>query len=335
MVEISNLTKSYGGTKALSDVSFRLSEGKIYGLLGPNGAGKSTTMNIMTGYIGASEGSVTIDGLDIYKDAKRAKAKIGYLPEIPPLYPDMTVHEYLMFVCELKGIPKKDRLLTVEEIMDETGTTDVADRLIKNLSKGYRQRVGFAQAVIGNPELIILDEPTVGLDPRQILEFRNLIREYGKEHIVMISSHILSEIKEVCGHVFIISHGNLVADIDMDEVGDSLEEKFFELTDAEPEEEPAAAEGAENADADAENTGGDPAEGAENADADAGNAGGDPAEGAENADADTENNNADMQKTEGADIAEAAEADGTKEPSAGEPGNIKTDEAAEQGGDLK
>ncbi len=236
MVKVSNITKRYGDTVALSDVSFELYEGKIYGLLGPNGAGKSTTMNIMTGYIGASEGTVTVEGYDIYKNARQAKANIGYLPELPPLYPDMTVHEYLLFVCELKGIAKKDRYLTVEEVMEETGITDVADRLIKNLSKGYRQRVGFAQAVIGNPDLIILDEPTVGLDPRQILEFRNLIREYGKYHIVMISSHILSEIKELCGHVFIISHGRLVADIDMDELGDSLEEKFFELTDAEPEE---------------------------------------------------------------------------------------------------
>ncbi len=239
MIEVSNITKRYGDKEAISDISFTLTEGKIYGLLGPNGAGKSTTMNIMTGYIGASGGTVTIDGLDIYKDAKKAKAKIGYLPELPPLYPDMTVHEYLMFVCGLKGIEKKSRLLTVEEVMDETEITDVADRLIKNLSKGYRQRVGFAQAIIGSPELVILDEPTVGLDPKQILEFRELIREYGREHIVMISSHILSEIREVCEHVFIISHGRLVADIDMEEVGDSLEEKFFELTDAEPEEEQA------------------------------------------------------------------------------------------------
>ena len=236
MVEVTNLTKRYGDTEALSEVSFSLSRGKIYGLLGPNGAGKSTTMNIMTGYIGATGGTVTVDGLDIFRDAKAAKAKIGYLPELPPLYPDMTVHEYLMFVSGLKGVAKKNRLLKVEEIMDEAQITDVADRLIKNLSKGYRQRVGFAQAIIGEPELIILDEPTVGLDPKQILEFRALIRKYGEKHIVMISSHILSEIKEVCDHVFIISHGKLVADIDMEEVGDSLEEKFFELTDAEPEE---------------------------------------------------------------------------------------------------
>ena len=189
--------------------------GTIYGLLGPNGAGKSTTMNIMTGYIAPSGGEVSVDGYDIYEDAKMAKSRIGYLPENPPLYQDMTVHEYLMFVAELKGIKRKERYLAVESAMEDAGVLDVVDQLIRTLSKGYRQRVGFAGAIVNDPEVIILDEPTVGLDPKQIIEFREKIRELGEEHIVLISSHILSEISEVCDHVFIISGGKLIVDDDV------------------------------------------------------------------------------------------------------------------------
>ncbi|MCR5545049.1 MAG: ABC transporter ATP-binding protein [Lachnospiraceae bacterium] len=210
MIEVKNLSKTYGNHAALDGLSFTVEPGKIYGLLGPNGAGKSTTMNIMTGYIAPSGGSVTIDGYDILKDAKKAKAKIGYLPEMPPLYQDMTVAEYLNFVADLKGVKKSEKKNMVNQAMEKTQTDDVSNRLIKNLSKGYKQRVGIAQAIIGSPEMIILDEPTVGLDPLQITEIRELIRELGKTHTVILSSHILSEISEVCDHVFIISKGKLV-----------------------------------------------------------------------------------------------------------------------------
>ena len=210
MIEVNHLSKKYGNHTALKDLSFRVEPGKIYGLLGPNGAGKSTTMNIMTGYIAPSGGSVVVDGFDILKDAKKAKKRIGYLPELPPLYQDMTVEEYLLFVCDLKGIKKSDKKEEVSKVVQKTQTSDVKKRLIKNLSKGYKQRVGIAQAIIGSPETIILDEPTVGLDPLQITEIRQLIRDLGKNHTVILSSHILSEISEVCDHVFIISGGQLV-----------------------------------------------------------------------------------------------------------------------------
>ena len=210
MVEVKHLTKRYGAKTAIEDISFTVKPGKIYGLLGPNGAGKSTTMNIMTGYLAATSGEVTIDGHDIFKDAIRAKKHIGYLPEIPPLYLDMTVEEYLMFVAELKGVPKKMRTDEVIDVLEKAQITAVCQKLIRNLSKGYRQRVGLAQALIGNPEVIILDEPTVGLDPKQITEVRDLIRSLKDEHVVILSSHILSEISEVCDHVFIISQGKLV-----------------------------------------------------------------------------------------------------------------------------
>ncbi|MCR4674474.1 MAG: ABC transporter ATP-binding protein [Lachnospiraceae bacterium] len=210
MIEVKNLTKNYGNHAALDGLSFTVEPGKIYGLLGPNGAGKSTTMNIMTGYIAPSKGTVTIDGFDILKDAKKAKSKIGYLPEMPPLYQDMTVSEYLYFVADLKGVKKAEKKAEVTSAMERTQTLDVERRLIRNLSKGYKQRVGIAQAIIGSPEMIILDEPTVGLDPLQITEIRQLIRELGEKHTVIISSHILSEISEVCDHVFIISKGKLV-----------------------------------------------------------------------------------------------------------------------------
>ena len=211
MIEIKHLVKKYGDHVAVDDLSLTVEPGKIYGFLGPNGAGKSTTMNIITGYLGATSGEVSINGHDIFKEPEEAKRCIGYLPEIPPLYADMTVLEYLQFAAELKKFPKKDRKKLVADAMETTGLTEVAGRLIRNLSKGYRQRVGFAQALLGYPEIIILDEPTVGLDPKQIIEIRDLIRKLGEKHTVILSSHILTEISAVCDHVFIISKGKLVA----------------------------------------------------------------------------------------------------------------------------
>ncbi len=211
MIEISHLVKKYGNHTAVDDLSMTIEPGRIYGFLGPNGAGKSTTMNILTGYLGASSGQVTVNGFDILKEPEKAKASIGYLPEIPPLYTDMTVEEYLKFVAELKKIEKAKRSDMVEEVMERIGLTSMRNRLIHHLSKGYKQRVGLAQAIMGYPEIIILDEPTVGLDPQQIIEIRDLIRELGKDHTVILSSHILTEVKEVCDYIFIISKGKLVA----------------------------------------------------------------------------------------------------------------------------
>ena len=211
MIEVTNLTKKYGDHIAVDHLSFRVEKGQIYGFLGPNGAGKSTTMNIITGYLAATEGTVTIDGKDIQKDPEEAKRAIGYLPELPPLYVDMTVREYLEFVAELKKVPKKEREQQISEVMEMTQITDMQQRLIKNLSKGYRQRVGLAQAILGYPEVIILDEPTVGLDPKQIIEIRDLIRKLGEDHTVILSSHILSEVSAVCDHIMIIANGKLVA----------------------------------------------------------------------------------------------------------------------------
>lgn len=211
MIEVINLTKKYGNHVAVDDLSFTVEKGQIYGFLGPNGAGKSTTMNIITGYLAATSGTVIINGKDIQKEPEEAKKCVGYLPEIPPLYMDMTVEEYLKFVAELKKVPKSDRITQVSEVMEMTQITDKKDRLIKNLSKGYRQRVGFAQALIGFPEVIILDEPTVGLDPKQIIEIRDLIKKLGEDHTIILSSHILSEVSAVCDHIMIISHGKLVA----------------------------------------------------------------------------------------------------------------------------
>ena len=211
MIEVTNLTKKYGDHIAVDHLSFRVEKGQIYGFLGPNGAGKSTTMNIITGYLAATEGTVTIDGKDIQKDPEEAKRSIGYLPELPPLYVDMTVREYLEFVAELKKVPKKERKQQIDEVMEMTQITDMQQRLIRNLSKGYRQRVGLAQAILGYPEVIILDEPTVGLDPKQIIEIRDLIRKLGENHTVILSSHILSEVSAVCDHIMIIAHGKLVA----------------------------------------------------------------------------------------------------------------------------
>ena len=211
MIEVKNLTKQYGDHLAVDDLSFTVDEGSVYGFLGPNGAGKSTTMNIMTGYLAPTEGEVIINGYNILDEPEKAKRTIGYLPEIPPLYPDMTVREYLTFAAELKKVPRKDRKAQVARVMEELSITDVADRLIKNLSKGYKQRVGFAQALVSNPETLILDEPTVGLDPKQIIEIRELIKELGKKHTVILSSHILAEVSEICDTVMIISNGRLVA----------------------------------------------------------------------------------------------------------------------------
>ena len=211
MIEISHLVKKYGDHIAVNDLTLTVEPGKIYGFLGPNGAGKSTTMNIITGYLGATSGEVKINGFDIFAQPEEAKKCVGYLPEIPPLYVDMTVREYLNFVAELKKLEKGRRNKYVEEAMETTGITAQQSRLIRNLSKGYRQRVGFAQAVLGYPEIIILDEPTVGLDPKQIIEIRELIRQLAKKHTVILSSHILAEVREVCDYILIISKGKLVA----------------------------------------------------------------------------------------------------------------------------
>ena len=211
MIEIRNLVKYYGDILAVNDVTFTVQKGEILGFLGPNGAGKTTTMNILTGFLSATSGTVTVNGYDILDNPQMAKSCIGYLPENPPLYLDMTVIEYLKFVSELKGVDKDDRIRQLAEIMKLVRITDVANRLIKNLSKGYRQRVGIAQALIGNPEVLVLDEPTVGLDPKQIIEIRNLIKELGKRHTVILSSHILPEVQAVCERVVIINKGTIAA----------------------------------------------------------------------------------------------------------------------------
>ena len=211
MIEVSHLTKRYGGHTAVSNLSFTIEKGQIYGFLGPNGAGKSTTMNIMTGCLAASEGEVRIDGHDIFEEPQQAKCLIGYLPEQPPLYLDRTPREYLTFVGRAKGIKDKALPEQIGRVMEVTQITDVADRLIKHLSKGYRQRVGIAQALLGDPEVVILDEPTVGLDPKQIIEIRSLIQSLGQKHTVILSSHILSEVQAVCQTILIISKGHLVA----------------------------------------------------------------------------------------------------------------------------
>ena len=219
MIEVNNLVKRYGDHTAVDHLSFKIEKGKIYGFLGPNGAGKSTTMNMITGYIASTEGTVSIDGHDILEEPEKAKKCIGYLPEMPPLYFDMTVLEYMNFVADLKKIPKAEKKSMVEEVMDMVKISDMRNRLIKNLSKGYRQRVGLAQAILGYPEVIILDEPTVGLDPKQIIEIRDLIKSLKKKHTVILSSHILSEVSAVCDYVLIISHGKLVASDTPDNLG--------------------------------------------------------------------------------------------------------------------
>ncbi len=211
MIEVKNITKRYGAQKALDDVSFSVGEGEILGFLGPNGAGKSTAMNIITGYISASSGKVLVDGKDVLEQPYEAKKNMGYLPEIPPLYEDMTVKEYLYFIYDLKKC-KLPKISHMKDICSLVGLEEVYGRLIKNLSKGYRQRVGFAQALVGDPKILILDEPTVGLDPKQIVEIRTLIRKLGKRHTVILSSHILSEVQAVCDRIVVIDHGKIIAD---------------------------------------------------------------------------------------------------------------------------
>lgn len=211
MIEVRGLVKRYGSRLAVDHLSFTVPDGQIFGFLGPNGAGKSTTMNLMTGYLGPTEGEVLIDGHSITQEPEKAKAAMGYLPEQPPLYPDMTVEEYLLFAARLKKVPRDRREEQLDRVTEMTGTDGVRERLIRNLSKGYRQRVGLAQALLGFPKVLILDEPTVGLDPKQILEMRQLIRQLAREHTVILSSHILSEVQEVCDHLLIIHHGRKVA----------------------------------------------------------------------------------------------------------------------------
>lgn len=225
MIQVEHLTKRYSGHTAVEDISFQVPEGTICGLLGPNGAGKSTTMNVLTGYISASEGKVSIAGWDILEQPAKAKACVGYLPEQPPLYLDMTPAEYLDFAAELKGVARKERSQQVAQVMERTGLVEFQNRLIKQLSKGYRQRVGLAAALLGNPKVIILDEPTVGLDPAQVIEIRSLIRELGREHTVILSSHILSEVSALCDHVLIIAKGKLVAQGTPEELARQLEAK--------------------------------------------------------------------------------------------------------------
>lgn len=239
MIEVSHLTKQYGNHLAVDDVSFTVADGQICGLLGPNGAGKSTIMNILTGYLSATSGQVTVAGHPLPEEADAAKACVGYLPEQPPLYPEMTVQEYLTFAAELKGVKKAERKEQVCRAARRTGLETVLPRLIRSLSKGYKQRVGIAQALLCSPRLIILDEPTVGLDPAQVIEIRKLIRELGRAHTVILSSHILSEVQAVCQQILILSKGHLAAAGSLEELtadGKSLEEVFLELTDGEPEE---------------------------------------------------------------------------------------------------
>ena len=222
MIKVSHLTKKYGAKYAVNDLSFEINEGEIVGFLGPNGAGKTTTMNMLTGYLACTSGTITVAGCDVLEEPEKAKKHIGYLPEKPPLYPDMTVKEYLDFIYDLKDCKLK-RAPHIKEICELVGIDNVYGRLIKHLSKGYQQRVGLAQALIGNPEVLILDEPTVGLDPRQIIEIRNLIRRLGEKHTVIFSTHILSEVQAVCERILVINEGSIVAD----DTPDSLSNKLY------------------------------------------------------------------------------------------------------------
>ena len=212
MIEVQGLTKIYGTHAAVDHIDFTVNDGEIVGFLGPNGAGKTTTMNMMTGFISSTEGSVKINGFDILDEPEKAKKELGYLPDVPPLYGDMRVTEYLNFVCDIKGVPKAKRPEMLKYIMETVKITDHAHRIVKNLSKGYRQRVGLAQAMVGFPKVLILDEPTVGLDPKQIIEMRDVIRALGKRHTVILSSHILGEVSAVCDRIIIINKGKIVAD---------------------------------------------------------------------------------------------------------------------------
>lgn len=224
MIEVKNLTKIYGGHKAIDNLNFTIETGRIYGFLGPNGAGKSTTMNIIAGCLAATEGTVTVEGHDIFEEPVEAKKCIGYLPELPPLYLDMTPEEYLKFVAQAKGIDRGTGKKEVARVIEAAGLADMKQRLMKNLSKGYKQRVGIAQAILGDPAIIILDEPTVGLDPKQIIEIRELITRLGENHTVILSSHIMQEVKSVCDHIMIISHGKLVASDTPEKLSEHLEE---------------------------------------------------------------------------------------------------------------
>lgn len=222
MIEVTNVTKRYGTHTAVDDVSFRVEAGEVVGFLGPNGAGKSTTMNIITGFLSATDGAVTVDGIDVLEDPIGAKRTLGYLPELPPLYVDMTVRDYLRFVARVKGVDRGERDDANEQIMRSVGIEHVADRLIRNLSKGYRQRVGLGQALVGNPKALILDEPTIGLDPHQIIEMRDLVRTLGEQRTVILSSHILPEVSAVCERIIIISHGKIVASDTAENLGKAL-----------------------------------------------------------------------------------------------------------------
>ena len=222
MIEVTNVTKRYGTHTAVDDVSFRVEDGEVVGFLGPNGAGKSTTMNIITGFLSATDGTVTVDGVDVLEDPIGVKRTLGYLPELPPLYVDMTVRDYLRFVARVKGVDRADRDGANEEIMKSVGIDHVADRLIRNLSKGYRQRVGLGQALVGDPKALILDEPTIGLDPHQIIEMRDLVRTLGEHRTVILSSHILPEVSAVCERIIIISHGKIVASDTAENLGKAL-----------------------------------------------------------------------------------------------------------------
>lgn len=224
MIEATGLTKKYGDKKVVDNLTFRVEEGQILGFLGPNGAGKSTTMNMITGYISATEGTVKVNGYDIYEEPEKAKACIGYLPEMPPLYPDLRVREYLKFVCGLKGVQKENTQSMMDQVMQMTDTEKVEEKLIKHLSKGYKQRVGLAAALVGNPEILILDEPTVGLDPKQILEMRELIRNLSKDHTILLSSHIMQEVSAVCNQILIINEGKLVVSDRPEEIGKHVEQ---------------------------------------------------------------------------------------------------------------
>lgn len=225
MIEVENLVKRYGSRNVVDNLSFTVEKGQIVGFLGPNGAGKSTTMNIITGYISATEGTVRVNGYDVVEEPEKAKRCIGYLPEQPPLYPDMFVREYLSFVCDLKKVPKAKKSNMLSRVMYLTGTTDVSERLIRHLSKGYKQRVGLAGAMIGDPEILILDEPTVGLDPKQILEMRDLIRKLSEDHTILLSSHIMQEVSAVCNQILIINNGSLVVADRPEEIPKHIEQK--------------------------------------------------------------------------------------------------------------
>ncbi len=229
MIKVEHLVKRYGDRNVVDDLSFTVEKGQIVGFLGPNGAGKSTTMNMITGYISATEGTIEIDGVDLFDEPERAKRKIGYLPEMPPLYPDMLVREYLNFVCDLKKVKRDKREQMVSKVMRRTKITDVSERLIRNLSKGYKQRVGIAGAMVGDPEILIFDEPTVGLDPKQILEIRDLIRDLSEKHTILLSSHIMQEVSAVCNEIIIINEGKMIVKDTPENISSHIEQTH-ELT---------------------------------------------------------------------------------------------------------